>query len=259
VRRAIRLVERHDRRLSIVFAIPAAARVAGWLNAWLDGREGADAVIAGITGTHTVVDLRGLDPTGPLSPALALGELRRLGLHRASVSLPRPGDPLGLGGPADFNLDALEVGEAVVLHGPGLGLLPISMSHSLHWRAVEATPPTYVPEVADADRELRARFVEAADRLAALDVAAWNPEVADSLLNLRTPMAFDTPMPFASGQAANACVCGLRGMEIVALAVRDDGGSLSASEAERRRECLAPLERASRAAVVAACSAVEKG
>jgi hypothetical protein len=72
-------------------------------------------------------------------------------------------------------------------------------------------------------------------------------------------MAFDTPMPFASGQAANACVCGLRGMEIVALAVRDDGGSLSASEAERRRECLAPLERASRAAVVAACSAVEKG
>jgi hypothetical protein len=242
-----------------VFAIPAAARVAGWLNAWLDGRESADAVIAGITGTHTVVDVGGLDATGPVSPALALGELRRLGLHRASVSLPRPGDLLGLGGPADFNLDALEVGEAVVLHGPGVGLLPASQGHALHWRAVEATPPTYVPEVADADRELRARLIEAADRLAALDVASWNPEAADALLNLRAPMSFDTPMPFASGQVANAFVCGLRGMEIVALAARDEGGSLSVHEVERRREHLAPLERASRAAVVAACSAVQKG
>jgi hypothetical protein len=194
-----------------------------------------------------------------LTPALALGELRRLGVHRASASLPRPGDLLGLGGPADFNLDALAAGEAVVLHGPGLGLLPTVTGHAVQWRAVEATPPTYVPEVADADRELRARLIEAADRLAALDVASWNPDAADALLNLRAPMTFDTPMPFASGPTAHAFICGLRGMQIVALATRDEGGCLSVHDVERRREHLAALERASRAAVVAACSAVEKG
>jgi hypothetical protein len=239
--------------------VPAAARLAGWLNAWLDGREGADAVIAGVTGTHTVVEIRGIDTQGPLSLALALGELRRLGVHRVSACLPRPGDPLGLGGPAGFNVDALDAGEAVVLHGPGLGLLPSEVGGSVHWRAVEATPPTYVPDVSEADRDLRARLIETADRLAALDVTSWSPDAADALLNLRAPARFDVPMALPSGQAARAFVAGLRGMAIVALATRDDGGSVSSHEAERRRECLQPLERASRAAVVAACSHVAKG
>ena len=242
-----------------MFTVPLAARTASWLNAWLDGRVSADAVIDGMTGRSAVVDIQGLDEAEPLSLPLALGRLRRLGVHRVSACLPRPGDLLGLGGPAGFNIEALEAGQAVVLHGPGLGLLPGVTGSAVRWRVAEATPPAYLPEVGEADRELRASLVDAAERLAALDVAAWSPEAADALMNLRAPSEFDAAMSFPNGQAARAFVSGLRGMEIFALATRDDGGSLSAHEAARRIEHLRPLERASRAAVVAACSAVDKG
>jgi hypothetical protein len=46
----------------------------------------------------------------------------------------------------------------------------------------------------------------------------------------------------------------LRCRRIVELALADDGGALTAGEAERRRAALVPLDRASRRAVVAACS-----
>ena len=242
-----------------MFTVPLAARASGWLNAWLDGRVSLDAVIDGMTGGCAVVDVEGLDGPEALPLALALGQLRRLGVHRANASLPKPGDLLGLGGPASFNIEALDCGQAVVLHGPGLGLLPSVTGAAVRWRVAEATPPAYLPEVGEADRELRASLVEAAERLSALDVAAWSPAAADALLNLRAPADFDATMSFSSGQAARAFVSGLRGMEIVSLATRDDGGSLSARDAARRLEHLRPLERASRAAVVAACSTVRKG
>ena len=41
------------------------------------------------------------------------------------------------------------------------------------------------PDVGDADRGLRSALVEAADGVARLDVARWQPEVADELLDLR--------------------------------------------------------------------------
>lgn len=242
-----------------MFTVPLAARASGWLNAWLDGRVSTDAVIDGMTGCCAVVDVVGLDGQEALPLALALGRLRRLDVHRVNASLPRPGDLLGLGGPAAFNIEALDSGQAVVLHGPGLGLVPSVTGAAVRWRVTEATPPAYLPEVAEADRELRANLLAAAERLAALDVAAWNPEAADALMNLRAPAEFDAAMSFSSGQAARAFVSGLRGMEIVALATRDDGGSLSAHDAARRVEALRPLERASRAAVVAACSTARKG
>ena len=47
---------------------------------------------------------------------------------------------------------------------------------------------------------------------------------------------------------------GLQGWTIVELALADDGGALSAYEIEARRAALQPLERASRRALVAACS-----
>ena len=110
----------------------------------------------------------------------------------------------------------------------------------------EATPPAYLPESGRPTASYEASLVQAAERLAALDVAAWSPEAADALAGLRAPSEFDAAMSFPSGQAARAFVSGLRGMEIVALATRDDGGSLSAHEAARRVEHLQPLERASR-------------
>jgi hypothetical protein len=47
---------------------------------------------------------------------------------------------------------------------------------------------------------------------------------------------------------------GIQAMTIVELALGDDGGAMTAWEAEQRRETLVPLERAGRRALVAACS-----
>ena len=47
---------------------------------------------------------------------------------------------------------------------------------------------------------------------------------------------------------------GLQGWAITELALEDDGGAVSAHEIEARRAALQPLERASRRALVAACS-----
>jgi hypothetical protein len=242
-----------------VFTVPTAARSACWLNAWLSRREGADAVITGLMGEQAHVEfvVFGHDAPG-LSPALLLGELRRHGVTQVSAALPSPGDPLGLGGPTTFNSDALDVGEALVLHGCATGLVPRTTGRSTRWESSEAKPPPFVPDVAGADRALRAALTEAADALAELDVASWNPDVADALINLRQPVELDPPLSFPSGAAARTAVSGLRCQHIVELAFADhSGGAVSAWEAEQRRTALLPLQHASRAAIVAACSSLD--
>lgn len=237
--------------------VPAAARTACWLNAWLAGRESADEVIAGLTGPDPSVDFRGLDGPGPLSSALLLGRLRTLGVARVSAAVPVPGDPVGLGGPAAFNNLAVDRGGAVILHGAGLGMLPRSSGAVLTWTAQAAHPPEYVPDVASADRELREAFRSVTADLVALDVAAWNPEAADALMNLRAPVELDVAMPFAVPQAARTLITALRALAIVELAGRDDGAAVTAAEADARRRSLSPLSHAGRSAVVAACSILE--
>ncbi|MDQ3307173.1 MAG: hypothetical protein M3499_02250 [Actinomycetota bacterium] len=236
--------------------LPESARVACWLNAWLAGRHGADMVIDGVRGDQVLVDFSGLEGE-PLSPALLLGALRGLGVKQASVALPVPGDPTGLGGPAGFNAAAHEAGEAVLCHGPDLGLLPTTISHTTRWTASTAHAPAYVADVTTADRELRDAVRIAANELAALDVATWNPEVADGLLNLRSPASFSGPTTFASASAAQTAAAAIRCRMIVALATADEGGSLSARAAASRRQLLASLDRAARAAIVAACSSLD--
>jgi hypothetical protein len=242
-----------------VFAVPHAARTSCWLNAWLAGRESADAVITGLMGEQAHVEfvIFGHDSPG-LSPALLLGELRRHGVTQVSTALPSPGDPLGLGGPSDFNSEALDVGEALVLHGVETGLVPRTVGRATRWESTAACPPGFLPDVAGADRALRTALTDAATALADLDVASWNPDVADALMNLRRPVELDPPMSFASGAAARTAVSGLRCQHIVELAFADqDGGAVSSWEAEQRREALMPLARASRAAIVAACSSLD--
>lgn len=203
------------------------------------------------------VAFSGFGSAQPLSTAFLLGEIRRHGVRRVSAALPVPGDLVGLGGPSTFNAEAVDVGEAVILHGADVGFVPSKVGASTRWVAAAAAPPTYLPDIATADQELRLALVDAARDLAELDVAAWGPDVADALMNLRAPTELDAPMAFASPSAARTALAGLRCREIVELAFRDDGGTVSSSEAARRRAALAPLARASRAAVVAACSSVD--
>jgi hypothetical protein len=237
-----------------VTGLPSAARVACWLNAWIASRRSADDVIEGVIGDSTHAEFRQAAGAPPLTPALVLGELRRWKVRRVSVCLPRPGDLLGLGGPPDFNADAAETGEAMIWHGADVGFVPAVVGAAVVWRGAPATPPAYLPDVASADRELRAVLLETARQLAALDVAAWNPDVADELMDLRSPHPGAGTLPFPSPEAAALAATALRCASIVELAARDDGGALSAYEAVSRRNALAPLDGAARRGVVAACS-----
>jgi hypothetical protein len=165
-----------------------------------------------------------------------------------------PGDPFGLGGPAAFNADALEAGQAVIVHGPDIGLVPVSDGAVQRWRGSAAAPPQYLPDLATAHSQLRAAVREAAERLAELDVAAWGPDVADALMNLRAGQRFDAPIWFASPRASEAAAAALRILSIASVAEGVDSGPLTAAEAAERSATLRPLSSAARQALVAACS-----
>lgn len=233
-----------------MFVVPPAARLGCWLNAWIAGRTSADEAITGITAGGGTVAFRGLGPDVDLPPAMMLGELRRREVTRVTVALPVPGDLTGLGGPSEFNVGALDAGQAVLLSGVGLGMVPASRPGTTTWVAAPANPPPYLPDVATADRELKAGLLAAATELARLDVSSWSPDSADALMNLRAPASFDAPMTFGSAVAARLVASALRCVEIVRMALRDDGGALTAAESARRREALVPLRSASHAAHV---------
>jgi hypothetical protein len=240
-----------------VLQLPAAARAACWLNAWLAGREGADAVISGLAEPGRATEFVGPEPGSRLAPALFLGELRRWGVRRVSSALPAPGDPLGLGGPPGFNADSIEAGEAVVLHGAELGLVPGSAGSVTSWQVTRAAAPPYLPQVGDAGRELRAALAAAADSLARLDVVSWRPEIADDLQVLRRPGRPAERLPFAAPECARVASEALRAAAIVTLARSDDTGPVSARDADERSAALQPLDRAARAALVAATSSYD--
>ena len=102
-------------------------------------------------------------------------------------------------------------------------------------------------------RALRAALIETARVLDDLDVARWRPEAADAPMNLRHRPALVAPSG-TPPRCAELAARGLQGWAIAELALEDDGGALSAREIGTRRTALHPLERASRRAVVAACS-----
>jgi hypothetical protein len=234
-------------------SLPISAVLAWWGTAWLRGDVVPDLVLDAVIGddaTHAVAGLPGHDGTVTLVAALAA--LRTNGATGFGCAAPAAGDPTGLGGPAAFNAAALEAGEAVVASGAGLGLVPTRVGAANVWQAFPAQP-RQLPDVGEADRELRSTLLDSANRLAALDVARWRPEVADELMDLRHPRPVTAP-PGIPGRCLDLAGRGLRAMTIVDLALADDGGALSSREIEQRRTALQPLDRAGRRALVAACS-----
>jgi hypothetical protein len=235
--------------------LPSSVRLAWWGTAWLRGHVVADHLIDAVVdqdATHLVAFAD--SAAEPL--VSGLGRLRADGVDALGVALPAEGDPVGLGGPAAFNAAALEAGEAVVavdaaafaLHG----LVPHRVGAAVTW-AVMAAERRQLPDVGDADRSLRATLPEAADTLAALDVARWRPEVADRFMNLRHRPRLSAP-PGVPPRCVELAARGLQALDIVALALADDGGAVTAHEAEARRAALVPLGRAARRALVAAAS-----
>lgn len=233
--------------------LPDAARLAWWGTAWLRGLVVADLVIDAVIGddaTHVVAGLPGANGTETL--AAGLGRLRSLGATSIGAAFPAEGDPAGLGGPRAFNADSLEAGESVVVAGPGVGLVPGRTGAAVVWTAQPAAR-RQLPDVGEADQQLRLALIEATEALARLDVARWRPEVADRLLNLR----HRSPVPAPDGvppRCVDLAARGLQALGIADLALEDDGGAVSASEIVAREAALRPLARAGRRALVAACS-----
>lgn len=240
-----------------MLVVPDAGRISCWLNAWLAGHESTDHVIDGVSWGDTHLEFISAETRESLSVALLLGEMRRLRVSRVSLALPRPGNPLGLGGPSEFNAAALEAGAAIVLHGPGTGFVPARRGRVTSWVGAPATPPPYLPDIQQADRDLRGALLDTAARLAELDVASWSPEAADAVMNLRVAGQLDSPMAFASTAATRMTISALRCCAIVQLALRDHGGAATSKEMSARSQALRPLEQASHAAIVAACSSLD--
>lgn len=233
-------------------SLPRSALLATWLNATLRGVVGPDdfalAVRAGDP-QHLVVDWPGRGPITLVElPATAF----RSGATSAAAALPVAGDPVGLRGPAAFNTRALEAGEAVVIVGAGLGLVPVLDARTVVWQVTPADAALPLDR-AEEGRQLRQALVTTTAELARLDVASWQPEIPDLLMNVRHRPVLPLPPgvdPRAVEDLERADLC----REIVELALRDDGGATSAHEIGERRRCLTDLDRAARRVTVAVCS-----
>lgn len=239
--------------------LPASTRLAWWGTAWLRGRVVTDLMLDAVIGedaTHTVAGLAELGLGGPADTAetllAGLARVRSEGATGLGAAYPVEGDLCGLGGPGGFNTAALDAGEAVVTVGADLGLVPGRVGAVVTWQAYPAAR-RQLPDVGEADRTLRRTLTTTADALAAMQVARWRPEVADRLMNLRHRPAVVGPDGVPT-RCVELLAAGLQALDIVDVALEDDGGALTAYDVEARRAALVPLARAGRHALVAASS-----
>lgn len=230
--------------------LPVAARLAWWGTAWLQGRIGPDELLDAMLGDDVAHVVGGPDGTAPL--LLELVDARRRGASAVAAAFPAPGDPVGLRGPKELNLAAIDAGEVALLLGAGTALVPARVGRAVEWTSLpaERRPP---PDLGEADRLLRSTLLTTANALAALDVARWRPELADDLTDLRTGVPLAAP-PGTPARSVDLAGRALHLEAVTSLALEDDGGAVSVSEAASRRAALEPLEQAARHALTAACS-----
>ena len=232
-------------------SLPRSAQLTCWLEACLCGLVSPDQladVVRGEDPQHLLVL-----PGGTAIPLVeAPRRLASLGAASAGLALPAPGDPAGLAGPSAFNAKALDAGEGVLLAGAGLGLVPRVDARTVLWDVLPAEAPAPL-DPGEAGATLRRTLLGVTERLVALDVASWQPEIPDLLLNLRHRPDLALPpgmSPARVETVERAVLC----LDIVGLAREDDGGAVSSYEMTARRDALADLDRAARRALVAACS-----
>jgi hypothetical protein len=234
----------------------AALRFTVWTNAMLHGDCDPDTAARHILGEDVGHHVSGLPAhPDPATLPVALNLLRRSGGRDAFLALPVPGHPVGLAGPPAFNEAALDAGEAVVVAGEdAVGLVPAYVGPAVQWQVHPARQPPPA-DLGEADRTLRAALVEAAEALAALDVARWKPEIADELIDIRKIGSGrdDALAPGYDGRAIRTAATARRCLAIADAALADDGGAITAGDAEARRRAVLDLATAARQALVAAC------
>src|SRR5690348_8935768 len=224
--------------------------------ACLRGSVGPDDAAAAVRGgdpQHLVVGWpEHPEPLDLVHLPAAISTLREPSVR---LALPAPGDPVGLAGPASFNAAAVEAGEAVVVVGLGsaYGLVPDVDARTVLWQC----HPIDVPPLLDpgeASRTLRQVLLAATAELVRLDVASWQPEIADLMLNLAKRPGLPLP-PGTPNSAVETLERAVLCLDVVELARADDGGAVSSHEMAARAGCLTDLDQAARRAIVALCSA----
>ncbi|MDO9379952.1 MAG: hypothetical protein Q7T56_13990 [Nocardioidaceae bacterium] len=236
-----------------MWEIPVSVRWACWFNAWLDGQVSLDDARDAVVGDDAAHDVVGLEDDGTTPLILAWGRLRGRGATAARPVVVEPGDLTGLSGPPEFNGAALDAGEAVVVEGAGLGLVPTVVGAGVFWQLHPARGGAHVPSVADAERALREQLAHTARALMELDVARWRPEVADALSDLRS--SADPVLPDGySARAGRVAALATRCLAIGTLAADVSSGAVSSWEHGQREQHLVALRRSARHALVAAAS-----
>ncbi|MFF4020495.1 hypothetical protein [Streptomyces sp. NPDC001843] len=249
---------------------PRSGRLTAWGNALLGGFVSPDDAVLAIVGDDAVHRVEGLPgESAPVGLTLALGRLRALGVSGLCVALPRPGHPLGLSGPPEFNARALEAEEAVVGHGAGLGLVPevyeagpagdVHVEVVWHVLPVREAPPADVPSLGEAERELAEALREATEVLSRLDVAGAGPvaEAAIDAYRARAEHGREVLAPGYPPRAVRVLELAQRVGLLVSLAYGNGhGGAVSSAEMAARGEALRPVERTARRAQVAAYNSV---
>lgn len=237
--------------------LPLVVTAAWWFHGWLCGSVTSDDVVEELAAHSPVHALGGTAATrtpdagdGVLD---ALATLQLSGAVAVGCALPRPGDPAGLRGPASLNREAVDAGGLVVGIGSGKALVPEVTGSATVWhlRAMNPRPPA---DLGDADRSLRQALLTGADRLAALDVAAWSPDAADGIMNLHHAPRL-TPPTVVPERAVRLAERASHVLAICEAALSDGtGGAVSVAEATGRQDALDDLERAARHALQAAAS-----
>ncbi|MGH3495290.1 MAG: hypothetical protein ACRDRL_01680 [Sciscionella sp.] len=246
---------------------PSATLVV-WASAWLHGTAAADDLLDAISaweiehhicafdeGTAAALELPTRDEPAA-APATLLGALRRAGVTGGGMVLPVPGDVRGLGGRSAFAEAALSCGEAVVLAGGNLGLVPERFAEGImRWTVFDLPdgPPREQMPISEAENELAGSMRAAATALIELGVARHRPNVRgemEAIIAARPQPGWPEGMP---NRAARVLQRADELEAILTVAATDSpGGALSASAARARDTVLRPLQHAVRGARQAA-------
>jgi len=245
-----------------------SATFAVWVSAWLNGSAAPDDVLDALLHWAELHDVVAVDePTAIALDVPVRGEaggqvagllaaLRRAEVTGGRLVLPVAGDVRGLGGRSEFAGTALHAGEAVVLHGAALGLVPEPIADGvLRWTVFDigdAPAAEHLP-LGEAEHELTGAMRVAAGVLTELGVAKHRAGVREEIT---ARVAHRSNAPWPEGTPPRALRVLQRANEVSAileLAAEDaPGNAVSGSSARRRAEALRPLNDAVRVARLAA-------
>ena len=242
--------------------LPRAVRLALWGSAFLARDVDLPSVLRAVQRDdepHSVSGAAAATSLADLLPDLAAS-----GASALRVVLPVPGDPFGLAGPPSFTAEATDAGEAVLVEAgrAPIGLVPhvtefgstVEPGALVDWHAWQAEPaPPPAESLTDADRSLREAMRTATEALAGLDVSRWREDPADRIAGVRDGGLPRDAVPRGLDQrAARVLTSAARVRAIAALALEDDGASVTGWEAVERARTLREVDAVARRSMVTA-------